>query len=128
RLFNPFILRRPKVLGFLFDFVRLNRRMHNKLLAADGAAAILGGRNVGDVYFAFGPGRHNLDSDVLAIGRVADEAGADFARYWASHSAYPASLILPKAPAKAVIDRELATACSQPEAVAYRRAVAERPR
>jgi len=128
RLFNPFILRRPKVLGFLFDFVRLNRRMHNKLLVADGAAAILGGRNVGDVYFAFGPGRHNLDSDVLAIGRVADEAGADFDRYWASHSAYPASLILPKAPAKAVIDRELATACAHPDAVAYRRAVAERPR
>ena len=126
RLFNPFILRRPKVLGFVFDFVRLNRRMHNKLMVADGAAAILGGRNVGDVYFAFGPGRHNLDSDVLAIGQVADEAGADFDRYWSSHSAYPAAAILPT-PVGGVIDRELAQFCATPDAVSYRRAVAERP-
>ncbi len=127
RLFNPFILRKPKVLGFLFDFVRLNRRMHNKLMVADGAAAILGGRNVGDVYFAYGPGRHNLDSDVLAIGRVADEAGADFDRYWDSLSAYPASMILPPPPPEGVIDRELTAAVSQPEAISYRKAVAERP-
>lgn len=127
RLFNPFILRRPKVLGFLFDFVRLNRRMHNKLMVADGAAAILGGRNVGDVYFAYGPGRHNLDTDVLAIGQVADEAGADFDRYWASQSAYPARLILPPPPPEGVIDAELTAACAQPGAVSYAKAVAERP-
>ena len=30
RLFNPFILRNPKALGYAFDFFRLNRRMHNK--------------------------------------------------------------------------------------------------
>src|SRR3546814_1313263 len=45
RLFNPFILRTLKPLGYAFDFVRLNRRMHNKSLTADGATSILGGRN-----------------------------------------------------------------------------------
>lgn len=58
RLYNPFILRRPKALGFVFDFLRLNRRMHNKSLTADGAVSILGGRNIGDIYFSFGDGIH----------------------------------------------------------------------
>ena len=91
RLFNPFILRRPKALGYAFDFVRLNRRMHNKALIADGAVTILGGRNIGDIYFAYGDGPHYLDTDVLAMGRVAVDAGEDFDRYWASGSAYPVS-------------------------------------
>src|SRR3546814_12870137 len=56
RLFNPFILRTLKPLGYAFDFVRLNRRMHNKSLTADGATSILGGRNIGDIYFGFGEG------------------------------------------------------------------------
>lgn len=43
RLFNPFALRFPKALGFLLDFSRLNRRMHNKSLTADGAATIVRG-------------------------------------------------------------------------------------
>src|SRR3546814_2958220 len=46
RIFNPFILRTPKLLGYDFDFVRLNRRMHNKSLTADGAVSILGGRKL----------------------------------------------------------------------------------
>jgi predicted enzyme related to lactoylglutathione lyase len=29
RLFNPFVIRKPRLLGFLTDFARLNRRMHN---------------------------------------------------------------------------------------------------
>lgn len=56
RIFNPFMLRSLRFLGYAFDFVRLNRRMHNKSLTADGAMSILGGRNVGDIYFGFGRG------------------------------------------------------------------------
>src|SRR5690606_28605800 len=51
RLFNPFVLRSPKMLGYLADFSRLNRRMHNKSFTADNQATIIGGRNVGDEYF-----------------------------------------------------------------------------
>ncbi|MBT9383826.1 phospholipase D family protein [Pseudooceanicola sp. CBS1P-1] len=94
RLFNPYVLRRPRPLNYLFDFLRLNRRMHNKAMTADGAVTILGGRNIGDGYFAYGPGVHIFDFDVLAAGPAAEEAACTFDHYWASASAYPVARIL----------------------------------
>ncbi|AXC50844.1 phospholipase D family protein [Paracoccus suum] len=94
RLFNPFIMRRLRMASFLFDFSRLNRRMHNKSLTADGAATIVGGRNIGDIYFAFGDGTHYIDTDVFAVGQIAAEVADDFDRYWDSCSAHPAARIL----------------------------------
>lgn len=94
RLFNPFILRRPKPLGYAFDFVRLNRRMHNKSLTADGAVSILGGRNIGDVYFGFGSGVQFVDTDVVVAGKAVADIGVDFDRYWASGSAHPIARIV----------------------------------
>src|SRR6056297_1843045 len=52
RLFNPFTMRSPKLLSYAFDFFRLNRRMHNKSMTVDGVATVIGGRNIGDIYFA----------------------------------------------------------------------------
>ncbi|MCA0928821.1 phospholipase D family protein [Ruegeria profundi] len=98
RLFNPFTLRSPKLLSYLFDFPRLNRRMHNKSMTVDGAATVLGGRNIGNIYFDYGSGVHYFDADVLAIGPVVEDVSEDFDRYWASASAYPAELILENAP------------------------------
>ncbi|MCZ8295447.1 MAG: phospholipase D family protein [Rhodobacteraceae bacterium] len=98
RLFNPFTLRRPKLLSFAFDFFRLNRRMHNKSFTADGAASVVGGRNVGDIYFAFGRDVHYIDTDVMALGPAAADVSVAFDAYWNSASAYPAELILPVAP------------------------------
>src|SRR3546814_14052399 len=94
RLFNPFILRTPKLLGYAFDFVRLNRRMHNKSLTADGAVSILGGRNIGDIYFAFGEGVQFIDTDVMVAGQAAADIGADFDRYWQSRSSHPIARIV----------------------------------
>ncbi|HEE0242800.1 TPA: phospholipase D family protein, partial [Serratia marcescens] len=51
RLFNPSTVRTPKLAGYAFDFMRMNRRMHNKSYIVDGAVAIIGGRNIGDEYF-----------------------------------------------------------------------------
>ena len=96
RLFNPFMLRKPKVLGYLADLRRANRRMHNKSFTADNLASIIGGRNVGDEYFGATDGVLFSDLDVLAIGPIAKEVSADFDRYWASASAYPAEDILPQ--------------------------------
>lgn len=95
RIFNPFRIRYPKAIGFLVDFGRLNRRMHNKSFTVDGAVTIVGGRNVGDEYFGAGDGALFADLDVLALGPVAGEVEADFERYWTSESAYPARQILP---------------------------------
>src|SRR5690606_12031042 len=51
RLFNPFVYRDWRWWGYLTDFSRLNRRMHNKSYTVDNQATIIGGRNVGDEYF-----------------------------------------------------------------------------
>ncbi|HBT54475.1 MAG TPA: hypothetical protein DEA84_13245, partial [Erwinia persicina] len=70
RLFNPFTFRTLRALGYLTDFARLNRRMHNKSFTVDNAATIVGGRNVGDEYFGVGDEPLFSDLDVLAIGPV----------------------------------------------------------
>lgn len=121
RLYNPFILRRPKSLGFVFDFVRLNRRMHNKSLTADGAVSILGGRNIGDIYFSFGDGIHYIDTDVVVAGPVVAEIGADFDRYWSSGSAHPVERIIGPAPDGAIgrLGRDASQAAASPAGQAY---------
>lgn len=94
RLYNPFNLRRLKMLSYGFDFFRLNRRMHNKSFTVDGLATIVGGRNIGDEYFGIGATPLFVDLDVLAVGKIVPEVAADFDRYWASPSAYPAAVIV----------------------------------
>ncbi|WP_304622716.1 MULTISPECIES: phosphatidylserine/phosphatidylglycerophosphate/cardiolipin synthase family protein [unclassified Pantoea] len=89
RLFNPFSFRTLRALGYLTDFARLNRRMHNKSLTVDGAVTLVGGRNVGDEYFGTGDEPLFTDLDVLAMGPVVQEVEADFARYWQSKAVSP---------------------------------------
>ncbi|WP_148863734.1 phospholipase D family protein [Marinobacter fonticola] len=94
RLFNPFVIRSARWLGFLTDFSRLNRRMHNKSFTADNQISVVGGRNVGDAYFGATDGVLFSDLDVMVAGDVVRKVSTDFDRYWASESAYPAALIL----------------------------------
>ena len=70
RLFNPFVIRSPRVIGYLTDFFRLNRRMHNKSFTIDSHLSVVGGRNVGDEYFAAAEGMQFADLDVLAAGPI----------------------------------------------------------
>lgn len=128
RLFNPFVLRRPKMLGYLADFPRLNRRMHNKSLIADGQAAIIGGRNVGDEYFGARDAGLFSDLDVLAIGPVVDETSRDFDRYWASQSAYPVQKILPPVSTElASLHQRASRVERDPAAKAYAEAIRSLP-
>jgi len=52
RIFNPFFSRgafeKLRDAEWLLFTRRLNSRMHNKLFVADNAAAVLGGRNIGE--------------------------------------------------------------------------------
>lgn len=64
----------------------MNRRMHNKAFIVDGAAAIVGGRNIGNEYFELGDAVPYLDLDVLGIGPVAIDTTAIFDAYWNSAS------------------------------------------
>jgi putative cardiolipin synthase len=129
RLFNPFVQRRPKVLGLLTDFVRLNRRMHNKSFTADNQATVIGGRNVGDEYFGARDEGLFLDLDALAVGPVVRDVSADFDRYWNSASAYPAAHILPKVGEERLAEITAAseTARRDPAAQAYAAAIRSLP-
>ena len=94
RLFNPFAAARDSGLAgrfaaSLFDIRRLNHRMHNKLLLADGAWAIAGGRNIADDYFQRGTQHNFIDLDALLTGAVVVDLGAAFDRYWNSPVVLP---------------------------------------
>lgn len=90
RLFNPNKLRTSlRNIALLMDVNRLGRRMHNKALIADGSAAIIGGRNIGNVYFASSTETHFIDYDILAIGKVMPEINNEFDIYWNSEEAIP---------------------------------------
>jgi putative cardiolipin synthase len=129
RLFNPFKVRRWRILGYLTDFQRLNRRMHNKSFTADGQATIIGGRNVGDEYFDAGRAPWFVDLDVLAIGPVVTDVSRDFERYWASASSIPAGRVLPRATpaALAAVAADAARVERDPDAAVYIEALARSP-
>jgi putative cardiolipin synthase len=89
RIFNPFANRDSHALDFLSDFGRANHRMHNKVMIADGAVAVIGGRNIGDHYFGVNTEANFRDLDVAAVGPIVAEASASFDTYWNSDWAYP---------------------------------------
>src|SRR5215470_9702704 len=98
RLFNPFCCARQSLvsryMASLGDFRRLNHRMHNKLFIADGATAVMGGRNIADEYFARSATSNFVDMDVLVVGAVVPRLAAIFDAYWNSREAYPVGAIL----------------------------------
>jgi len=97
RLFNPFPAARDSVgsrlLLSLFDVRRVNRRMHNKMMIADGAFAVVGGRNIGDEYFLRSASTTFLDLDVLASGALVPQLSDIFDRYWNADPSYPIEAI-----------------------------------
>lgn len=98
RLFNPFSFRTLRALGYLTDFARLNRRMHNKSFTVDDVVTLVGGRNIGDAYFGIGEEPLFTDLDVMAIGPVVEDVADDFARYWDCESVSPLSSVLDLSP------------------------------
>ncbi len=112
RIFNPFLRRGWLGISRLFEFIgdsaRLNRRMHNKLWIADNAAAVIGGRNLGDAYFAAQGEGNFADLDVLAVGPVVAQASASFDEYWNSEWAVPIAAFVDAPPARTEWDHVVA--------------------
>jgi phosphatidylserine/phosphatidylglycerophosphate/cardiolipin synthase-like enzyme len=101
KIFNA-VRHRSRILYYpeiLFDFNRLNSRMHNKLFIVDNIAMITGGRNVASNYFMPETSSNFSDTDVLFIGAIPRDATESFNRYWTHHLSIPASVI-PKAASK----------------------------
>jgi cardiolipin synthase C len=89
RLFNPLPRQTIKYLGYLADFSRANRRMHNKSFTVDGAITIVGGRNIGEEYFEINQDTKFDDYEVLAIGEIVDDVQAGFDKFWNSELSVP---------------------------------------
>jgi putative cardiolipin synthase len=94
RLFNPFRRGLGRNIASLFEFDRVNRRMHNKSMTFDGVLTLVGGRNIGDEYFAAREDSNYNELDVLAAGPIASEVSATFDAYWNSPYAVPASVVI----------------------------------
>ena len=83
RHFHPFRLHRP---------LWLTRRMHDKLVVADGTTIIAGGRNVESPYFGLGQQlkrRNYIDADVLVAGKIGAMASEYFDKLWNSSAVRP---------------------------------------
>ena len=129
RLYNPFVQRTGRVFGYLTDFRRLNRRMHNKSFTADNQVTVIGGRNIGGEYFGVGSEVVFADLDVAVVGTAVGEVSRQFDLYWNSPSAYPASSVV-DASATGGADSlmlRFAAARSDPEAAAYLEAMRATP-
>ncbi|TMV06356.1 phospholipase D family protein [Ruegeria sediminis] len=128
RLFNPFMLRSPRMISYVLDFSRLNRRMHNKSFTVDGVATVVGGRNIGNIYFARDLEVNYFDLDVVALGEAARAVSEDFDLYWASPSSVPVSLVLPQQPAeRSILERSVAKVLALPGGEPYASAVRDLP-
>ncbi len=129
RLYNPFVQRNGRWVGFLTDFSRLNRRMHNKSFTADNQVSVVGGRNIGNEYFGAESGVAFADLDVVAVGAAVREVSGQFDLYWNSPSAYPAASLVraPGPDAAAALNARITSARADPDSSAYMRAVAATP-
>ncbi len=97
RIFNPWTQRSgglARGIEFLFT-PRLNHRMHNKMLIADGVVVILGGRNIADEYFDLGSEFVFKDLDVAAAGPVAAASSQLFDAFWNGPDAIPITGLKP---------------------------------
>jgi len=95
RIFNPFLVARNSGQATRFalsvgDWKRVNHRMHNKLFIADGAMAVIGGRNVANEYFLRSTNNDNfIDVDAFTVGWVLPPLQGLFDRYWNADAVYP---------------------------------------
>ncbi|MDB5821199.1 MAG: cardiolipin synthetase [Rhizobacter sp.] len=92
RVYNPFVTGRNSLamrfITSLTDIDRINRRMHNKMMVADNAMAITGGRNLGDAYFLHSHVSNFVDIDTVAVGPVVGMLSASFDSFWNNSLAY----------------------------------------
>ena len=97
RLFNPLRYRGGLKLlrgaDWVFEEGRLDYRMHNKLMVADNAVAIIGGRNIGDQYFQIDPESQFGDDDVVVAGPIVPRLSAVFDQFWNGDLAMPAPAV-----------------------------------
>jgi putative cardiolipin synthase len=106
RIFNPFSRKAGRLRQLFTRYGSVTRRMHNKSFTVDNQVTILGGRNIGDEYFAADPDIAFSDLDVLAIGPVVKDVSKAFDLYWNDELSYPAIVLKGEPPTPEEIKRE----------------------
>ena len=108
RIFNPFVYRGHRAalrsLEFMLRAARVDYRMHNKLLVADNATALIGGRNIGDAYFQIDAEAQYADDDVFAAGPIVQKLSTTFDEYWNSALAIPVEALAGGMPSTAAFE------------------------
>ncbi|CAN5235874.1 phospholipase D family protein [soil metagenome] len=129
RLFNPAKARTSAARrGFetLLRGFTATRRMHNKAWIADGQLAIVGGRNIGDAYFAASQMSNFRDLDLLIVGPAVSQTEAIFDRFWNSAAAIPMDAFLRSRHADlSKLRKRLNTLATSSESEPYLRRVAD---
>lgn len=114
RVFNPFAYRGDNkavhALDALMNAKRVNHRMHNKLMVADNAVALVGGRNVADDYFEVGQAPKRFgDFDLAVIGPAVPELSRNFDEFWNCALSIPLGAVERVPPHRAAeVKREIA--------------------
>lgn len=125
RIFNPSSRNAPKSLGFLWDFKRVNRRMHIKTFVVDNSMAIVGGRNFGDEYYELKSTAVFADYDLAVFGPEVAELNPLFDRYWNDPFAIPIANLRTKTapPPPRITLSDWAYDPNGPEVAAYTNAI-----
>jgi putative cardiolipin synthase len=108
RAFNPFRTRGNRWSDFLIEPSRVNRRSHNKVMVADNAIVIVGGRNIADHYFGVHGESNYRDLDTVAVGPVVRDASVVFDDFWNSPFAVPYAAFVKTPPTRAECDAAIA--------------------
>ena len=98
RVFNPFAYRGDNAAVHAVDALlnarRVNHRMHNKLMVADNAVALVGGRNISDDYFEVGTSPKRFgDFDLAVVGPVVPALSENFDAFWNCALAVPLAAV-----------------------------------
>jgi len=96
RIFNPFSDRTFHGLNFLYDFDRVNHRMHNKTFLMDNSLVIIGGRNIGNHYFGVDDHMNFRDLDIFAAGPVVREVSDVYDYFWNGEWSVPIKALVDK--------------------------------
>ena len=99
KIFNPYKFRQLRVLDYAFRLKQINHRMHNKLIIADGAIAVTGGRNISREYFDASEKFQFTDLDILFYGTALHEANQLFLSFWNDPLSYHSQQLIGQAKA-----------------------------
>ena len=104
KLFNPYKYRHLRVIDYAFRFKHINHRMHNKLIIADGAIAVTGGRNISSEYFDASENFQFTDLDILFYGQAVEQANRVFLDFWNDDLSYAVPQLIGQGTQQALTD------------------------